>query len=151
MKLKEHISKAHGGSQKHFADAEGFSENQVSRWIKYGCIWFEGAVYKQQSKPVAEGAMNATAIFADSLDSLRPTQIQLALVGSQLLMRIPDKDDSKLVVIEVSESIAKDLSDKETFTDSYWPEAHNSYLTYDEFIAKYKIDSVVPYNAKDAF
>jgi len=148
MKLRKHIDLVHAGSQKKFAASEGFSENQVSRWIKYGCIWFEGAVYKQQSKPIAEGTMNATVIFADSLV---PIQVKLALVGSQLLMQIPTKDDSKLVVVEVHESIAGALSDKETFTEPHWPDSHDSDLTYDEFVSKYKIDSVVPYNAKDAF
>ena len=147
MKLKEHINQAHGGSQKHFAASEGFSEAQVSRWIKYGCIWFEGAVYKQQSKPVAEGTLNASIIFTDTLEM----PIKLALVGRQLLMRMPSKCGEKSLIVEVSEGVAKALANREMDSTLLRQEPYAPRITYDEFIAEYKIDSVVPYNAKDAF
>ncbi len=54
MKLKQHIEKEHGGNQAAFARSIGVNPQQVTRWLNYNCIWFEGAVYKKQSKAVRE-------------------------------------------------------------------------------------------------
>jgi hypothetical protein len=148
LKLKDHIDKAHKGRNILFAQSMGVDHQQVSRWLKYGCIWHDGAVWKRQSKPVADGTMNAFVLFAGSS---APVEAKLALVEGQLLMQIPNKNGSKLVVVEVHESIAAVLAIKETFTEPGWPDSHDSDLTYDEFLDKYRIYSDVPYNAKDAF
>jgi hypothetical protein len=50
MTLKEHIEKEHAGYNASFARKMGVSPQQVTRWLNYNCIWFEGAVYKKQSK-----------------------------------------------------------------------------------------------------
>ena len=50
MNLQQHIKKEYGGNQAAFARKMGVNPQQVTRWLNYGCIWFEGAVYKKQSK-----------------------------------------------------------------------------------------------------
>ena len=50
MKLIDHINKSHNGRKDKFAAFMGVSPQQVSRWLKYECIWHDGAVWKQQSK-----------------------------------------------------------------------------------------------------
>lgn len=50
MKLKQHIEKEHGGNQSAFARKMNVNPQQVTRWLNYDCIWFDGAVYKKQSK-----------------------------------------------------------------------------------------------------
>ena len=50
MNIKQHINENFGGRQDRFAAFMKVSPNQVSRWVRYGCIWYEGAVWKQQSK-----------------------------------------------------------------------------------------------------
>lgn len=58
MKLIVHIEESHGGRKDKFAASMKVSPQQVSRWLKYDCIWFEGAVWKQQSKPANLAATN---------------------------------------------------------------------------------------------
>lgn len=61
VKLIDRINEAHGGRKDKFAVSMGVSPQQVSRWLKYECIWHNGAVWKQQSKsngkilPIIEG------------------------------------------------------------------------------------------------
>ena len=50
MKLIDHINKSHGGRKDKFAASMGVMPQQVSRWLKYECIWHDGAVWKKQSK-----------------------------------------------------------------------------------------------------
>lgn len=50
MKLLDHINNKYHGRKDKFAAHMGVSPQQVSRWLRYGCIWHKGAVWKQQSK-----------------------------------------------------------------------------------------------------
>jgi len=50
MTLKQHIETHYKGNAAAFARDIGQSHTQVTRWLKYGCIWLDGQVWKQQSK-----------------------------------------------------------------------------------------------------
>ena len=50
MTLRNHIDTNHKGVIADFSRAHGVSHSQVCRWLKYGCIWIDGQVWKQQSK-----------------------------------------------------------------------------------------------------
>ena len=45
MKLQKHITENHGGNVSEFAATKGVRYDQVSRWIKRGCIFLDGEVY----------------------------------------------------------------------------------------------------------
>jgi len=47
--LKEFIELEFNGSQKDFAEWFETSQSQVSRWLSYGCIYYDSSIYKKQA------------------------------------------------------------------------------------------------------
>jgi hypothetical protein len=151
MKLKDHIDLAYKGRQVLFAASMGVTHQQVSRWVKYGCIWHDGAVWKRQSNLVADMSLNISMVFSDDPEGKNPIDIKLALVEDQLLMRLPSQDGSKMVIHLVSEVIAKDVTDKTRRTSKDLLNYCHIGLSYEEFLDKYRLYGDAPYNAKNAF
>ena len=46
MNLRDYINQNHNGNLSDFGRTQGVNYQQVQRWLKYGCIMFEGVVYK---------------------------------------------------------------------------------------------------------
>ena len=52
--LKEFIDLEFNGSQKDFAAWFETSPSQVTRWLSYGCIFYDSSVYKKQASHPGE-------------------------------------------------------------------------------------------------
>jgi hypothetical protein len=69
MNLKKHIKDKYKGRKDHFAIDMDVSPSQVTRWLSYDCIWYEGAVYKRQSKTISTVIVRGESVRIIRMDN----------------------------------------------------------------------------------
>lgn len=65
MKLRDYINQHYNGNLAAYARTQDVTYQQVQRWLKYGCIVYEGAVYKPvvKSQCTRPDVLNAVTLL----------------------------------------------------------------------------------------